>query len=311
VISRGNASPRPLPGGRKPLLASLRSRAAVTALVLVAVFVAAGAAGPPLTRHGPWHNLGGPVAAVLELVLAALLLTLRSIRQRAPEASYLTARLRLFLHRTIITTMVVVVAVVVSSLVWPSLEHYYANPISGLPDFNSGVPATPFRQYTKGELELTIAGLVLVLIAITVVIVRLLRRGPAEAGSAPAKDEDGSLRQAVESGLRALRSSEDARTAIIACYLTMEASLHEAGAARYHSETSAELLTRAVRSGLLDGTAASQLTQLFYEARYSTHELPPATRKAALRALEAISAELEPEADRSQPPDSAAAVAAS
>jgi hypothetical protein len=310
VILRGNASPRPLPGGRKPLLASLRSRA-VTALVLVVVFVTAGAAGPPLTRHGPWHNLGGPVAAVLELVLTALLLTLRSIRQRAPEPNFMTARLRLFLHRTIITTMVVVVAVVVSSLVWPSLKHYYANPVSGFPPVSWATPPTPFRQYTKGELELTIVGLVLVLIAIAVVIGRLLRRGAAEAGSAPTTEEDGNLRQAVESGLRALQSSEDARTAIIACYLTMEASLQEAGAARYRSETSAELLTRAVRSGLLGGTAASQLTSLFYEARYSSHELPPATRQAALEALEAISAELEPGASTSQPPGGAVARAAS
>lgn len=311
MILRGNASPRPLPGGRQPLLISLRNRAALTGLVLVAVFVAVGAAGPPLTRHGPWHSLGGPVAAVLELVLAALLLTLRSIRQRAQEPSYMTARLRLFLHRTIITTMVVVVAVVVSSLVWPSLKHYYANPLSGLPFLASGVPPTPFRQYTKGEVELAIAGLALVLIAIIVVVARLLRREAASAVMPPARDDDGGLRQAVESGLRALQSTEDARAAIIACYLTMEEDLRNAGAARYHSETSAELLTRAVDSGLLNGPAASQLTLLFYEARYSSHELPPGARQDAMRALKAISAELQSAASVRRPLDAAAARAPS
>jgi Domain of unknown function (DUF4129) len=311
VILRGNASPRPLPGGRQPLLVSLRNRAAATGLVLVVVFVAVGAAAPPLTKHGPWHNLGGPVAAVLELVLGTLLLTLRSIRQHAPEPSHMTARLRLFLHRTIISTMVAVVAVVVSSLVWPSLKNYYANPISGLPYLGSGVPPTPFRQYTKGEVELAAAGLALVLIAIAVVIARLRRREAAIAVSGPAEEEDGSLRQAVESGLRALQSTEDARAAIIACYLTMEESLRNAGTARYLSETSAELLTRAVSTGLLNGPAASQLTLLFYEARFSTHELPAGARQDAVRALEAISAELQSGAGVSRPLGAAATQAAS
>lgn len=311
MILRGNASPRPVPGDRRPLLAGLRSRAAMTGLVLVAVFVAVGAAGPPLTKHGPWHNLGGPVAAVLELVLGALLLTLRSIRQRAPEPGYMTARLRVFLHRTIITTMLVVVAVVLSSLVWPSLKNYYGNPLTGLPYISSGVPPTPFRQYTKGEIELAGVGLALVLIAIAFVIARLRRREAATVITRPAAEEDGSLRQAVESGLRALRSSEDARAAIIACYLTMEESLRNAGAARHRSETSSELLARAARAGLLNGPAASQLTLLFYEARFSTHELPAGAREDAILALGAISAELQPGASVSQPPDTAASWAAS
>jgi Domain of unknown function (DUF4129) len=310
VTSSGHPSPRPLPGSRQQFL-KLRNRAAVVALLLAVVAVGASASGRPLTQHGPWHDFGGPVAAVLEVVLVVLMLTLRSVRRRAPDASFMVARVRMFLHRTIVAAMIVVAWVVVSTLVWPGLRKFDANPVPTTFWPASGIPPRPFRQFTRAEADLIVAGLTLLVLAIITASVILLRRLPARSkASEPAADDDRSLQQAVDAGLRALYSADDARTAIIACYLSMEESLSAAGAARNRAETSAELLHRAVQAGLLHGPAADRLTLLFYEARYSTHELPAQARQDAMQALAAISADLTQGAGAVQRSDAAGAGAA-
>jgi hypothetical protein len=285
----------------------------IVGLLLAAVFVGVGASGHRLTEHGPWYKAGGLVFAALELVLFVLLLAARSIRRGARQPSYMTARLRLFLHRTISSAMVVVLAVVVSSLVWPSLKNYYSNPVVGIPWLGPNLLFRRFAGPSRAEVEFFVfTGLALLVSAITAAIVMLLRRRALAPEPAERADEDGArLQQAVESGLHALHSIDDTRAAIIACYLTMEESLGTAGAARSRAETSAELLTRAGRAGLLHGPAANQLTTLFYEARYSSHELPAGARQDARQALEAISADLQLQARVSRQPDVAAAGAAS
>jgi Domain of unknown function (DUF4129) len=100
------------------------------------------------------------------------------------------------------------------------------------------------------------------------------------------------LREAVESGRSALRSLDDARAAIIACYLAMETSLAERGTARGVADTPGELLTRARGGGLVRGTAAGRLTALFYEARFSSHPMSQGQRDAAERALDELAADL-------------------
>ena len=96
----------------------------------------------------------------------------------------------------------------------------------------------------------------------------------------------------MRSGQAALREIDDARLAIIACYVAMEQSLAQAGAARADAETPDELLDRAATAGLVHGGEAARLTTLFYEARYSTHPLPNARRDEARRALEVLAASL-------------------
>ena len=313
MASSGRASRRPLPPGRESLLLKLRNRTVIAGLLLAAAFVGFRTSGSRLTEHGPWHDAGGPVFGCLELVLFALLLRARSIRRRAPEPSYMTARLRLFLDRTIVSAMVVVLAVVVSSLVWPGLKKYYNDPIALVPALGPNTYIHRFLGMTRTEVEIfAFTGLAVLLGAIILASVMLRRRRAVAAEPRERADEDGaSLRRAVESGLGALHSIDDTRAAIIACYLTMEESLGTAGAARNRAETSAELLNRAVREGLLHGTAADQLTLLFYEARYSSHELPARARQDAVRALETISADLQSHASVSRQADAAAGLAAS
>jgi hypothetical protein len=100
------------------------------------------------------------------------------------------------------------------------------------------------------------------------------------------------LARAVESGRLALRDIDDARAAIIACYVAMEQSLADAGAERGAAETPDELLARAVTASLVPRAPAGTLTGLFYEARYSTHDMLIAKRDQAERSLTDIAAEL-------------------
>jgi Domain of unknown function (DUF4129) len=100
------------------------------------------------------------------------------------------------------------------------------------------------------------------------------------------------LREAVESGRLAFAELDDARAAIIACYLAMERSLAGRGAARGAADTPDELLARVISAGIVRGAAARRLTGLFYEARFSTHPLGRAERDAASAALDELAAEL-------------------
>jgi hypothetical protein len=117
-------------------------------------------------------------------------------------------------------------------------------------------------------------------------------RRPASPGRIAGDVDAEDLREAVESGLAALAELDDARAAIIACYLAMESSLAERGAARGAADTPDELLARAEAAGVVRGTASRRLTALFYEARFSSHSLGGEQRDAARQALGELAAEL-------------------
>jgi hypothetical protein len=135
---------------------------------------------------------------------------------------------------------------------------------------------------------------VLLIVAVLLSIWWARRQRPsvtAKPDSFIAEDPE-SLREAVASGRTALRTFDDARAAIIACYVAMEASLAQRGAARGAADTPDELLARATGQGVVRGTAAARLTALFYEARFSSHPLDPGQRDAAEQALDELAATL-------------------
>jgi hypothetical protein len=139
-------------------------------------------------------------------------------------------------------------------------------------------------------------GLLIVLLIAAVLLsiwwARRLRPSVAVRPDGLIVEDPESLREAVESGRTALRALDDARAAIIACYLAMEASLAQRGAARGVAGTPDELLARATGQGVVRGTAAVRLTALFYEARFSSHPLDPGQRDAAEQALDELAATL-------------------
>jgi Domain of unknown function (DUF4129) len=278
------------------------ARPVLAGLLLVMVLAGIRAARPADTGTGPWHADVLPVVVAFECVLVALLVALWVVARRRPEPGFPAGILRAGLLRAIPVGMVAIAVLAALShlRLRPSHHHTQTPP-----------PATPKLTTPRGlnveQNTFTVTYLIyallalLLLAAVVACVLILLRRVPrGPAGQVLLLDDEESLREAIESGRRALRTFDDAQTAIIACYVAMEASLASAGTARGAAETPYELLARADGSGLLHGGASGRLTVLFYEARYSSHALPASARDEAVRALDEISAELAHRHDDSQ-----------
>ena len=151
---------------------------------------------------------------------------------------------------------------------------------------------------TAGTLHIPLGPILYALLIIAIVaavVVSIWWSTRLRLPAAPLVIEDVSteeLRAAVAEGRAALAGIDDARAAIIACYVAMERRLADRGTARGAADTPDELLARAVASGAVRGGAAGRLTALFYEARFSTHPLGAGQRDAASAALDELADEL-------------------
>lgn len=141
------------------------------------------------------------------------------------------------------------------------------------------------------------------LLVVAFAVVRQARR----AGQSPTLPQDGirttpghaprgpeRLARATELGLAEIGDlSRDPRAAIIACYVAMERGLaHAPGAVPLASDTPSEVLARAVQHHALSVDSATELVELFTEARFSPHVMNEAHRETAVQALHRVLAEL-------------------
>jgi Domain of unknown function (DUF4129) len=103
-----------------------------------------------------------------------------------------------------------------------------------------------------------------------------------------------SLARAAEVGLAEIGDlSREPREAIIACYAAMERELTRVpGAVPQDFDTPSEVLARAVDHHALRADSATELVELFEEARFSPHVMTEAHRDAAVRVLERVLAEI-------------------
>jgi hypothetical protein len=283
----------------------------VVTITLLIILGLAGLRGAVTTPrwNGPLRHDGPVVGLALEAVLGVLLvITLRrrsaalnaaAVRGGEPPDS-VAAKLRTVLTAVLAVGMVAVAVAIVIGL---HLHAFSAVPVRPpVPvkiKVSSKARVGPGLAHSSSiHIPLT-AVLYALLIAVLVAGVLLSVWWSRRFGLPGRSREDGfvvedseDLREAVESGRSALRSIDDARAAIIACYVAMENSLAERGTARAVADTPDELLARATRSGVVRGTAAARLTALFYEARFSSHPLGRAQRDAAERALDELAAAL-------------------
>ncbi|MGY0498160.1 DUF4129 domain-containing protein [Nocardia sp. FBN12] len=104
-----------------------------------------------------------------------------------------------------------------------------------------------------------------------------------------------SLTRAAEMGLAAMNApGQDPRTAVIACYVAMEAGLAaDRAAAPLISDTPKEVLERAFDSGVLHDDGAHELVALFEEARFSPHAMLGWQRIRAEQLLRLVLADLQ------------------
>jgi uncharacterized protein DUF4129 len=258
-----------------------------------------GAVGTP-RWDGPLHRDGLAVGLALEAVFAVLaVLTLR--RHRSVHQDLVARKLRVTLSFAL---GIGAAAVAVATLIGLNLHLFDRRstrplPRPPLPPRSPGTPRAthpaappPFHLPLAALLYTLLVLLLLAGVAVSIWWARRLRPAVQGRDDALIVEESEDLREAVESGRSALRTVDDARAAIIACYLAMEQSLAERGTARSVADTPDELLARARASGIIRGTAAGRLTALFYEARFSSHPLGPSQRDAAEQALDELAAAL-------------------
>jgi uncharacterized protein DUF4129 len=103
-----------------------------------------------------------------------------------------------------------------------------------------------------------------------------------------------SLARAAELGLAEIGDlSREPREAIIACYAAMERELTRVpGAVPQDFDTPTEVLARAVDHHALHAQSATQLVELFEEARFSPHVMNEGHRDIAVGVLRVVLAEL-------------------
>jgi Domain of unknown function (DUF4129) len=269
----------------------------VALLIILGLAGLRGAVGTP-RWDGPLHQDGVAVGTLLEAVLA-ILLVITLWRTRAGSQEAVPRKLRGMLLAALGAGMV---AVAVTVLVGLHLHLFsrHVRPQSLTPGGSRPLLTKPPTRSQGHSLHIPLQVILYVLVialllagvALSIWWARRLRLpGRAEPDGFIAEDSE-ELREAVESGRSALRTVDDARAAIIACYLAMENSLAERGTARGIADTPDELLARATETGLVRGTAAARLTTLFYEARFSSHPLDRGQRDAAERALDEMAAAL-------------------
>jgi hypothetical protein len=280
---------------RASSLTSRYARPIIVALLLLIVIAGISAAGPAVGGRGPWRQDALAIGIGLEVALGLLQIAMAIRVRRSPAAGHLATVLRSWVRSLAALVMIAIVAVAVGNLIGTRTGGSRVQRIlAGKPAKHNGPKLPRGSAGSAPNLGYILFALVVLvaIIACVVMITRLLRNAPRGYAGEPAIDEADELRQAVESGRTALRSVDDARAAIIACYLAMEGSLARAGTARTAAETPDELLGKAAAAGLIHGPAAARLTGLFYEARFSSHLLPASAKDDARQALEAISAEL-------------------
>jgi hypothetical protein len=294
--------------------------AQVLPLILLILLGLAGLRGvlTPPKWNGPLHRDGLVIGLALEVVLLVLLvLTLRrhaaarraAIRTvlagAAPDSEVaadteVAGKLRAVLFIVLGGGMIAVAVTLLVGLHLHSFlpERTKPNPVkTPRPTPSASAPGAQAAGTFHLPLTALLYGLLIVLLIAAVVVsiwwARRLRPSVAVRPDGLIVEDPESLREAVESGRTALRALDDARAAIIACYLAMEASLAQRGAARGVAGTPDELLARATEQGLVRGGAAARLTALFYEARFSSHPLDPGQRDAAEQALDELAAALD------------------
>jgi hypothetical protein len=115
-----------------------------------------------------------------------------------------------------------------------------------------------------------------------------------ESVMAPTTSAPDPLARAAERGLaEAGDLSREPREAIIACYAAMERELENSPeVVPRESDTPTEVLARAVEHRALRADSATELVELFEEARFSPHVMTEGHREAAVRVLRLVLAEL-------------------
>jgi Domain of unknown function (DUF4129) len=139
--------------------------------------------------------------------------------------------------------------------------------------------------------------LVAVLAGAGLAVVGFRRRGDLDDDGFDDDDEEPSEEAALADAVAAAEvvldsHGDDTRAAIIAAYTVMERQLEATGTTRHASDTPTDFLLRAMSASRVSRGSATRLTELFREARFSTHPMASSARADAARALARVGDDL-------------------
>ena len=279
--------------------------AAVAVLAIAAMAVAARRDGPlDSVSTGLWDN-ARPAMALAAVVLLGVIAT-NFAKHRDDGYSVL--------HRAGTATAVLLTAAAVLTPIGLLLFGRKPGPPRQPPEADNGAGTLSVRSISgpsphpgvhrggKSYADwLALAFLYLILAAalalLIYVLARLLshrwsRQPIARVEFDPLAPELDQLAEAVAAGAEALEYEGDAREAVIACYSAMEVAVTAGGGSRQATDTPEEFLRRVTAAKLIPEGPARRLTELFREARFSSHRIGEEKRDAAREALREISEHL-------------------
>lgn len=285
------------------------ARAAIAALGLTAgIVVIVVASGAPLSHSSPVNatSAQAPITALFVLLLGfgvmtlgALLVILWPRRSKSDdEPEYEHQRLEVPWFGKLLAILLPLAlggALIAAAVLGAKTNHRGPRLIGPIaPVRRTNVPVSP----TGGRGTFTLPGwvpwtiLAIVLVAVisglVMLVVGRLWRGEESS-------EEVAARAAVDAAIEALDTTTDPRGAVIAAYAAMERTLAEHGVARSRAEAPREYLRRVLTTTSGAERDAGTLTELFEEARFSTHPISERVRELALSALSSLRARLRTE----------------
>jgi hypothetical protein len=298
-------APRPTSTRRSPERAGGGEAVARVGLVLVLLAIATlGLSG---RRHLDWDAISdapGSTWIALLLIAAASFVVVTSVRALArllrvtqetdddPVASIEGKRVTWYGYlaaaAAIALTFFVVYLLVTSAVDEPLLR--FRNPGDVNPE---RVQRSPDGASSAVDAWLL---LIAVLVGAVLAVVALRRRNEI-VEEAPDDHEEPTDQDVLAGAVAAAEveldsHGDDTRAAIIAAYLAMERQLVASGTARQVSDTPTDFLLRAMSASQVSRGAATRLTELFREARFSTHPMAETARADAARALSRVADDL-------------------
>ncbi len=275
------------------------ARALVPALVVLGLVGVVAVAATGRTSTGTDESRP-PAAWVLDtflsffivLIIPAVALLVYGLMQRKDIQRQAAA----MPHRRRNLVTYVVLMALFAGVTYYRLRNWERTPFEdGITDAFSG-EATPTEPTPTGGTVyepqftwiplLVVGALVVIGVAVAMLVAR--RRSPISQEAIIARE----LAIAFDDSLDALRAEPDPRKAVIAAYARLERVLAAHKLERLESETPNEYLARILGDLDVDRRSVRRLTDLFTEAKFSSHAVDSAMKDDAIEALTTVRDEL-------------------
>jgi len=151
--------------------------------------------------------------------------------------------------------------------------------------------------HAEGPAHWIVVGLLIAVLA--VIIVRMARPWGHRGGTAPqgtvAATPDQDLRRTLARSLHRLERGDDARTAIIDCWVRLEEVAEARGSRRRRSDTTEEYTLALLHRTTLPASDLEALADLYRTAMFASDPPDEAARRQAVAVLDRLLAALEPD----------------